>query len=166
MTALKDVIIIPITITNGTVALWMSVTVGGTTMETILVDIEAGVVNEGGEILTMLIWLGDMDLWTIWERAINVSAIDQDVAEVDLESEILADQTMLVEEVVLVAAVVTTMTTGQKWFNQLQRRRDVVEIGGIKIATTVEGRGMGETTNASKTDKAFRLKFREKEEFC
>jgi hypothetical protein len=67
MTALKDVIIIPITTTNGTVALWMSVTVGGTTMETILVDIEAGVVNEGGEILTMLIWLGDMDLWTIWE---------------------------------------------------------------------------------------------------
>ena len=47
MTALKDVIIIPITTTNGTVALWMSVTVGGvTTMETILVDIEAGVVNE------------------------------------------------------------------------------------------------------------------------
>ena len=95
-----------------------------------------------------------------------MSAIDQDVAEVDLESEILADQTMLVEEVVLVAAVVTTMTTGQKWFNQLQRRRDVVEIGEIKIATMVEGRGMGETTNASKTDKAFRLNFREKEEIC
>lgn len=49
MTALKDVIIIPINKSNGTVALWMSVTVGGTTMEPILVDIEAGVVNVGGE---------------------------------------------------------------------------------------------------------------------
>lgn len=99
-----------------------------------------------------------MDLGTIWEWAINMSAIDQDEAEVDLESEILADQTMPVEEEVLTVAGETIMTMGRKWFNQLQRKSDVVEIGGIKIATLVEGRGMGVTTNASENRQSISAK--------
>lgn len=97
-----------------------------------------------------------MDLGTIWEWAINTSAIDQDVAEVDLESEFLADQTMPVE--VLTVAGVSIMTMGRKWFNQLQRKSDVVEIGGIKITTMVEGRGMGVTTNASENRQSISAK--------